>query len=172
MAATDSRPVPRKNVAYRVYFAIFDADGDLVSGAASLDSEVSIDGAAFADCTNEATEIGASGTYYLDLAQAEMNGDAIVVIVKTGTAGAKTTPIVMYPEEVGDFRIDETKIDAIDNFLDTEIAAILAAVDTEIADIQARLPAALTAGGRMKADVLAINGTTVAGDGAATPWGP
>lgn len=45
------------------------------------------------------------------------------------------------------------KIDAIDNF-----------IDTEIADIQARLPAALTAGGHMKADALAVSGSTGAAD--------
>jgi hypothetical protein len=106
MASTDARPVPRKNTAFRVYFPIFDADGDLVTGAASLDSEVSIDGAAFADCTNEATEIGSTGLYYLDLTASEMNGDAVVVQVKTGTAGAKTTPLIFYPEEAGDVRSD------------------------------------------------------------------
>ena len=37
-------------------------------------------------------------------------------------------------------------------------------IDTEIADIQARLPAALTAGGNMKVDVLAISGSTAAAD--------
>lgn len=43
-------------------------------------------------------------------------------------------------------------LDAVDNF-----------IDTEIADIQSRLPAALTAGGNIKADALAWNGlTTVA----------
>lgn len=39
-------------------------------------------------------------------------------------------------------------------------------LDTEIADIQARLPAALTAGGNIKADALAISGDTVAADNA------
>lgn len=106
MASTDARPVPRKNTAYRVYFPILDADGDLVTGASSLDSEVSIDGGSFADCTNEATEIGSTGIYYLDLTSGEMNGDAVVVQVKTATSGAKTTPIIFYPEEVGDFRVN------------------------------------------------------------------
>lgn len=107
MAATDARPVPRKNTAYRVTFPILDADGDLVTGAAGLDSEVSIDAGTFADCTNEATEIAtSSGVYYLDLTAAEMNGDTIAVIVKTSTSGAKTTTIVMYPEESGDYRAD------------------------------------------------------------------
>lgn len=109
MAATDARPVPRKNVAYRVTFPILDADGDLVTAAATLDSEVSIDAGTFADCTNEATEIATgSGVYYLDLTAGEMNGDTVAVIVKTGTAGAKTTTIVMYPEESGDYRADVT----------------------------------------------------------------
>lgn len=107
MAATDARPVPRKNAAFRVTFAIYDADGDLVTAAAGLDSEVSIDGGTFADATNEATEIAtSSGMYFLDLTAAEMNGDTIAVIVKTSTAGAKTTVIVMYPQEAGDIRVD------------------------------------------------------------------
>lgn len=120
MASTDARPIPRKNTAYRVYFPILDADGDLVTGATGLDSEVSIDGAAFADCTNEATEIGSTGMYYLDLTSGEMNGDAITIIVKTTSSGAKTTPIVMYPEELGDVRVDpQTVWDALTAALTT-----------------------------------------------------
>jgi hypothetical protein len=106
MAATDARPVPRKNTAFRVYFPILDADGDPVSAAAGLDSEVSIDGGAFADCVSEATEIGTSGLYYLDLTAGEMNGDAVIIRIQTSTSGAKTTPIIMYPEELGDVRVD------------------------------------------------------------------
>jgi hypothetical protein len=111
MASTDARPLPRKNTAYRVTFPIWDADGDLVTGATGLDSEVSIDGGTFADCTNEATEIAtSSGMYYLDLTSAEMNGDTVAVIVKTSSSGAKTTPLVFYPEEAGDLRVDVVQI--------------------------------------------------------------
>lgn len=112
MAAGDATPVPVKNQAYRITFPILDADGDLVTGAASLDSEVSKDGGTFADCTNEATEIAtSSGMYYLDLTATEMNADTVAVIVKTGTAGAKTTPIVMYPQTDGaDLKVDVTHI--------------------------------------------------------------
>src|SRR5688572_22579979 len=103
MASSDALPVPRKNVAYRVTFPIFDSSGALVTGAAGLDSEVSKDGGTFADCTNEATEIAtSSGIYYLDLTSTEMNADCVAVIVKTSTTGARTTPIVLYPEELGD----------------------------------------------------------------------
>ena len=111
MASTDSMPIPKKNVAYRVVVPILDADGDLVTGATGLDSEVSKDQGTFADVTAEATEIAtASGMYYLDLTATEMNADCVAVIVKTTSSGAKTTPIVMYPEEAGDIRVDATMI--------------------------------------------------------------
>ncbi len=97
MAATDAKAIPIKNTAYRVTFPILDADGDFVTGATGLDSEVSIDGGTFADATSEATEIAAaSGMYFLDLTAGEMNGDTIAIIVKTSSTGAKTTPIVLY----------------------------------------------------------------------------
>lgn len=98
MAATDATVMPVKGQAYRVTFPILDADGDLVTGATGLDSEVSKDAGTFADCTNEATEIATnSGMYYLDLTSTEMNADTVAIIVKTSTSGAKTTPIVLYP---------------------------------------------------------------------------
>lgn len=109
MASTDAKPVPQKNVAYRVTFPILDADGDLVTGATGLDSEISKDGGTFADCTSEATEIAtSSGVYYLDLTSTEMNADTVAIIVKTSSSGAKTTTIVMYPEEAGDIRVNVT----------------------------------------------------------------
>lgn len=107
MASTDARPVPIKNTAFRAVFPILDADGDLVTGAAGLDSEVSKDQGTFADCTNEATEIAtSSGIYYLDLTSTEMNADCVAVIVKTTTTGAKTTVLVFYPQEAGDIDVD------------------------------------------------------------------
>lgn len=107
MASTDALPIPRKNTAYRVVFPLLDADGDLVTGAAGLDSEISKDQGTFTDCTNEATEIAtASGMYYLDLTATEMNADCVAIIVKTSTTGAKTTPIVLYPLEDGDWRVN------------------------------------------------------------------
>jgi hypothetical protein len=111
MATGDARPIPIKGVAYRVTFPILDADGDLVTGATGLDSERSLDGAAFADCTNEATEIAtASGMYFLDLTIAEMTADTVAIIVKTTTSGAKTTVIVLYPQEIGDIKVDMQSI--------------------------------------------------------------
>lgn len=98
MAAGDAQTFPVKSRAHRVTFPIFDADGDLVTGATGLDSEISKNAGTFADCTNEATEIAtSSGMYYLDLTATEMNADTVAIIVKTSTSGAKTTPLVIYP---------------------------------------------------------------------------
>lgn len=103
MAASDARLFPLRNTAFRVTFPIYDNTGALVSGAVGLDSEVSIDGGTFTDCTNEATEIAASsGMYYLDLTSGEMNGDTIAVLVKTSTTDAKTTALVFYPTSTAD----------------------------------------------------------------------
>jgi len=98
--------VRQKNVATRIVFPIVDADGDMVSGAAGLDSEIDefADGAnptGFTDCTNEATEIGTTGVYYLNLTASEMNQDYLVLQVKTSTTGAKTQ-IILIRTLVGD----------------------------------------------------------------------
>ena len=115
MASTDATAIPVKNQAYRVTFPILDADGDLVTGATGLDSEVSKDAGTFADCTNEATEIAtSSGMYYLDLTATEMNADTVAIIVKTSTSGAKTTPIVLYPQEAGDIKVNVTYVNGTD----------------------------------------------------------
>lgn len=44
------------------------------------------------------------------------------------------------------------------------LATVAGYIDTEIADIQSRLPAALTAGGNIKADALAVSGSTASAD--------
>jgi len=144
MASSDARPVPRKNVAYRATFPIFDADGDLVTGATGLDSEVSKDGGTFADCTNEATEIAtSSGMYYLDLTSTEMNADTVAIIVKTSSSGAKTTALVLYPEELGDFRVDPQTIwDALTAALSTANSIGKLLVDNINATIGSRLASA------------------------------
>jgi len=111
MASSDASAFGRKNVAYRITFPILDADGDLVTGATGLDSEVSKDGGTFADCVNEATEIAtSSGVYYLDLTSTEMNADTVAVIVKTTSSGAKTTTLVIYPLKDGDIVANMTQV--------------------------------------------------------------
>jgi hypothetical protein len=88
---------PKRAAAFTVTFPIYDADGDLVSAAATLDSEVSKDAGTFTDVTAEATEIATtSGMYTLALTATEMTADIVATITKTTTAGAKTAVNVMY----------------------------------------------------------------------------
>ena len=98
-------PYPVYGVPFGIEFPILDADGDLVTGAADLDSEKSLNGDTFADCTNEATEIAtSSGIYYLLLTAAEMTADVVAVIVKTSSSGAKTTVLTLYPRKLVSLR--------------------------------------------------------------------
>jgi hypothetical protein len=111
MAASDAIPVPRKNTAYRFYFAIRKpSDSTLITTWAGQDSEVSLDGAAFADCTNEATEIGTSGCGYIDLTSSEMNADNVLLKVTVTNTGAVPLVFALYPEEVGDYRANAVQI--------------------------------------------------------------
>lgn len=92
--------VRQKNVATYLTFPIMKNDGTLISSAADLDSEIDAwsDGAApdgFADCTNEATEIGSTGQYYLLLAQGETNYQYIIIQVKSSSTGAVPQTILI-----------------------------------------------------------------------------
>lgn len=94
-----SQPL-KKNTAVTIVFPIYDADGDLVGGATGLDSEYSLDGGTFSDCTNEATNMTSAaantGIYSLALVAGETNGDVVCIQVKTTSSGAKTTVLVFY----------------------------------------------------------------------------
>ena len=94
-------PYPVYGVTFTIVFPMLDADGDLVTGATTPDSEISKNGDTFADCTNEATEIAtSSGIYYLTLTGTELTTDIAAIIAKSATSGMKTTPIVLYPRKL------------------------------------------------------------------------
>ena len=160
MASGDAKAIPQKNVVLRITIPIMDADGDLVTGATGLDSEISKDGGTFADCTNEATEIAtASGMYFLDLTATEMNADTVAVIVKTTTSGAKTTPIVLYTaaRSINDLAWPTTTGRSID---------VDAAGGVEVGSFQAgAITAAAIATDAIDADALATDAVTEIADG-------
>ena len=75
----------------------------------------------------------------------------------------------------------DTKIDTIDNFLDTEIADILTDtgttlddfIDGEVAAIKAKTDQlTFTVAAKVDANVQTVNDVDLLGDGSATPWGP
>ena len=196
MSASDAIPVPRKNTAFRLTFPVYDTAGALKSSLASADSEISLDGAAFADCTNEVTEIGSTGFYYIDLTSGEMNADTVAY--KLSGTGINPLTAVLYPEEAGDYRGSVTSIaagaitaaaidtgaidaDALASDAVTEIqsglatAAALATVDTVVDGIQTDLSNGTDGLGAIKADTAAILVDTAvigaAGAGlTAIPW--
>lgn len=95
MALLDSTPWPLLlSTPHRLWFEIRNTTGGLITGWTGADSEISKDGGAFADCTNEAVEIGTSGVGYIDLTQAECNVSR-VVIYKLTVTNANATPVVI-----------------------------------------------------------------------------
>src|SRR3990167_7569514 len=91
-------PYPVYGVPWVVTFPLLDADGDPISPS-SPDSEKSLNGDTFADCTNEAVEIAtSSGSCYLLLTAAELTADVVTVQVKS--TGAKTTVLSLYPRKL------------------------------------------------------------------------
>jgi hypothetical protein len=92
--------VRQKNAATYFTFPIVDVNGALVSSAAGLDSEyIDFSDAnapgTWADCTNEATEIGSTGWYYLSVAQAETNYDYVAFQVKSSDANNLTQNLLL-----------------------------------------------------------------------------
>ena len=107
MASTDALPLPRKNVAFRLYFTARTSAGVLVTAFTSPDSEVSKDGGAYADCTNEATYVG-HGQGYIDLTATEMNADNVAFYFSC-TEGEIESPVVIYPAEDGDISFSQLR---------------------------------------------------------------
>jgi len=99
MAASDGRPVPKKNVAFRLSFDIRKNTGVLIEGWTGMETKLSKDGGNFADATNEATEIQTSGTGYIDITADEMNCDTVIVKITVTNADALPFVQTLYPTE-------------------------------------------------------------------------
>lgn len=95
-AAGDVHHVGIYGAKNRVVVPIFDADGDLVAGAAGLSATLSKDQGTPAATTNTPVEIGSSfGFYYVDLTDSECQAKSVALLVKTTTTGAKSTPRIV-----------------------------------------------------------------------------
>lgn len=102
MAASDARPFPLKNTAYRMPVSFRKTDGTIITSWAGMDTQVSLDGANYAAATNEATEIQTSGTGYVDLTAAEMNADMVWVKITVTNTDALPLAVALGPQEVAD----------------------------------------------------------------------
>jgi hypothetical protein len=158
LASTDALPIPKKNTAYRLYFEFRKNDGTIITTVTGMDSEVSKDGAAFADCTNEFTEIGTSGPGYLDLTSTEMNADSVIVKATCTNTSALPVTIYLYPQEGSD-------IDAnVSHWKGSVVATVTVAGVPEVDTTHWNGTAVSTptTAGVPEVDVIALNGTTAA----------
>lgn len=160
--------VRQKNVATYIVVPLVDADGDIVTGATSLDSEIDTwtDGAApdgFTDCTNEATEVGSTGIYYLSLTQAEMNADYIYVQIKSS---AKTQHVLINTM-VGDplnraVTDDGTAINVASGIVEAQVKSIDANAITAASIATGAIDADAIADGAIDAGAIAADAITAA----------
>lgn len=89
-------PYPIKGCRFTLLIPYLDADGD-PTDPTTPDTERSIDGAAYADCTEEVTTItGSNGSGYITLTGDEMNASAVMVAAKVAS-GPKATIATLYP---------------------------------------------------------------------------
>lgn len=88
-------PFPVRAGKFTLPLVFLDADGDPISPGA-LDSEISKDGGAFSDCTNEVTYVG-NGFGYLTLTETEMDCSVAGIVVKGDTVGYKNTVATISP---------------------------------------------------------------------------
>ena len=173
---------PKKNTAFKFYIGLVDQSNTKLLKAnptiAAGDFKVSTDGGAFANLTTLPSANPASGrAIMVDLSASEMNGDNIVfqgvdaagaewcdILVNIQTS-ARQVDDLSYPATSGRSMVvdaaglvDANMVKAGPSGSGTAQTAGDIIGDTN--DIQARLPAALTAGGNIKADALAVNGDT------------
>jgi hypothetical protein len=132
---------------------------------------------------NVITAASAAADFGAEIADAVWD-EAVAGHVSAGTFGKTDADILADTNELQtdwvnggrlDLLIDSiiSKVDTIDDFLDTEIAAILAAVDTEVAAIKAKTDGlTFTVANVLDANIQRINDVTLNGNGAGTPWGP
>ena len=140
----------KKNVDTRLVFPIQKTDGTFITSAAGLDSEYALLGAhaggapSFSDCTHEATEIGATGLYYLDVSAAEINDDASVIQVKSSSTGSVVQVLLirttMSDADVINWKGSAAQAMTGDAYAEAALvhahaATIEAAVDTEVATL-------------------------------------
>jgi hypothetical protein len=111
MAASDAIPVVRKNQPCRLYFDLRNTTTyGLITSWTGADSQVSKDGVTYVACTNEATEIGSSGTGYIDLTAGEVNADGVLYKLTVTNTNAETLVITLFPEEAGDYRANTVQV--------------------------------------------------------------
>lgn len=185
-------PAPKKNVAFSFMLPLVDSTNRPAFKAnptlAAGDFKHSGDGSALANLASlPATDPASSRLVKISLSQSEMNYDRVTiqcvdaagsewdeVIVCIDTTAVtvddlvrSTTPAnTLDVSAGGEAGIDWANVGSPTTVVNLSGTTVKTATDveTDTQDIQARLPAALTAGGNMKSDALAVSGDATAAD--------
>lgn len=89
-------PFPVKGARFTLLIPFLDADGD-PTDPTTPDTEVSVDGGAFADATEEITTItGSNGMGYITITGDTMNSSMVAIAAKVAS-GPKATLVTLYP---------------------------------------------------------------------------
>lgn len=115
-----------------------------------------------ADTEDLQTKIGTPAGASVSADIAAVKAETAAIVNDTDVIDDATSGLVKIASDVAAILVDTG----------TTLQGELDGIQADTEDIQARLPAALTAAGNIKADVLRINGTALTGDGSGTPWGP
>lgn len=130
-SAYDASTPPIYGCQYRVHFVGLASDGDPVEQTTGADSEVATDSAVFVDCANELVSLTSGGVdtgfSFLDLIPAEMSGH--VVVVQAKSTYAKTTPIVLYPQDYAAIDGGTARVVGSPNWSEIQFAATASDVD-------------------------------------------
>ncbi|MBX7250689.1 MAG: hypothetical protein K1X50_01815 [Candidatus Promineofilum sp.] len=163
---------PKKNTAFVMYVGLrsqadtrlFQVNPTLASG----DAKVSKDGGSLSNLATLPSVIGSSAVVKIELSSTEMNADNVTILLSDAAGGQWCDLMINLQTAARQFDdlASQASVDAVDDYVDTEMAAVLAAVDTEIAAIKAKtdlIPASPAAvGSAMTLATDAVNATSVA----------
>lgn len=95
-ATTDNLEIKKNTALSNFTFLMFDDDDHLPLPGLTVTLQRSVDGAAFANCTNAVAEVG-SGVYKIDLAASDLNGNVITFKATATGADANYFTVVTQP---------------------------------------------------------------------------
>jgi len=109
MASTDARPVPKKNVAYRLYFVFRDNTGAIITAPAGLAASIVQNAGDWVGLSAPSTAT-AAGLCYSDLTDTQMNVDAVTFKASCTNANSIPVLVYLYPEEKNDINTTVTDV--------------------------------------------------------------
>lgn len=112
-----------RGTAFDLYFFLYKNDGTLIANPGTHTRKVSKDGGAFADTTNDYTEVeNTYGLCKLTLTATEMTADIVIVVCTDNTTGVVPFTQVIYTAA--------QSLDTVAGYIDTEVGTIITTLGT------------------------------------------